>query len=65
ATPTGSPEPTPEPTVEPTPSPEPTVEPTVPPSVTPGADTHMGAMKAADGPGVAVEPEASPQVGPV
>ncbi|MEU8523467.1 hypothetical protein [Streptomyces sp. NPDC048577] len=64
ATPTRSPEPTPEPTADPDPTQEPTAEPTFLPSVTPGADTHMGAMKAAERSGVSMEPEASPQVGP-
>ncbi|MFG2838417.1 hypothetical protein ACGFZH_30790 [Streptomyces zaomyceticus] len=59
-----SPEPTPEPTVPtPEPTPEPTSDPTDPPA--PGADTQMGAMRAADGPGAPAEPVASPQVGPV
>ncbi|MFI1810845.1 hypothetical protein ACH414_10940 [Streptomyces sp. NPDC020422] len=60
--------PQPTPTQDPTtPPPEPTAEPTVSetPSTTPGADTHMGAMRAAEGPGGPTEPEASPQARPM
>ncbi|MFF0450025.1 hypothetical protein ACFYT4_27125 [Streptomyces sp. NPDC004609] len=58
-------EPHTEPPVEPTT--QPPVEPTDPPSASSAPEVHAGAMRLAytDGPGVAWEPVASPQPGPV